>query len=125
MRKTKLSAIAGVAHVLAEETNDLYWAGLWASHICEDLCRRVYTHEEYFDEGEHGQNNKQVEGKLIGKPAECRAPSWSWASIDAPVKFSLLSYANLVANVTDCSVAPAGNDQFSRVSGGGEGTVRL
>jgi hypothetical protein len=116
----KLSAIAGVARVLAEETNDLYWAGLWALHIYEDLCWRVYTHEEYFDKDEHGRNNKPVKRKLIWqatRPAEYRAPSWSWASIDAPVKFSLLSYANLVAEVRDCSVTPAGNDQFGRVSG--------
>ncbi|KAH8774785.1 heterokaryon incompatibility protein-domain-containing protein [Diaporthe sp. PMI_573] len=114
----KLPAIAGVARILAEETNDLYWAGLWASHIYEDLCWRVYTHEENF---EHGRNNEPVKGKLIGqatRPAEYRAPSWSWASIEAPVQFSMLSYANLVAEVMDCSVTPAGNDQFGRVSGG-------
>ncbi|RYP91992.1 hypothetical protein DL770_001847 [Monosporascus sp. CRB-9-2] len=92
----KSSAIAGVARVLAQETDDLYWAGLWASYIYEDLCWRVYIHEEYFGKDEYGRNDKPVKG--IGqatRPAEYDAPSWSWASIEAPIEFSLLGYASL------------------------------
>jgi hypothetical protein len=33
----KLPALAGVARVIAEETNDVYVAGLWDRHFIEDL----------------------------------------------------------------------------------------
>jgi hypothetical protein len=45
----KLSAAAGVARMVAEETGDLFLAGLWARHIYVDLCWRVYIREEYSD----------------------------------------------------------------------------
>jgi hypothetical protein len=54
----------------------------------------------------------------VSRPAEYRAPSWSWASIDAPVKFNALSYSNLVAYVEDYHTEPAGADEFGRVSDG-------
>jgi hypothetical protein len=118
----KLSALAGVARVAAEHTKDRYFAGVWASHIYEDLMWRVYTHEERFDADEHGIRGKRpVRGRRLGhavRPAEYRAPSWSWASIDAPVKFIPLSYSNLVAQVRNCSTTPVGQDAFGRVSDG-------
>ncbi|KAK2767497.1 hypothetical protein FQN54_003654 [Arachnomyces sp. PD_36] len=117
----KLSAVAGVARVIAEETGDHYFAGLWAQHLEEDLHWRVYTHDEHFEKGDTGREERPVKGKLIGaavKPATYRAPSWSWASIDAPIKFIPLSYGNLVAEIKDCYAKPAGVDNFGRVSAG-------
>ncbi|KAK4248959.1 putative heterokaryon incompatibility protein [Corynascus novoguineensis] len=118
----KLSAISGVARVVAEHTDDRYFAGVWASHIYEDLMWGVYTHEESFDPDKGGVSGKvPVKGRLIShavRPPEYRAPSWSWASIDAPIKFVPLSYSNLVAEVVDCYTKPAGNDEFGRVSEG-------
>jgi hypothetical protein len=119
--KDKLSAVAGVARMLAEKTGDKYLAGLWGRHIYEDLCWRVYIREEYFDTSERGIADRPVKGKEIGnavRPAEYRAPSWSWASIDAQVKFIPLSYSFLVAQVKECYTVPAGDDEFGRVCNG-------
>ena len=117
----KLPAMAGVARVLAQETGDTYLAGLWMQHIHEDLCWRVYAQEENFDRDESGIAKRPVLGQIIGpvsRPVEYRAPSWSWASLDAPVKYIPLSYANLVSHVTKVEVVPQGQDIYSKVSSG-------
>jgi len=115
----KLSAIAGVARVIAEETGDRYFAGVWSRHLIEDLYWRVYAQEELFTPNAEGVNNQPAKGRLIGKatrPAQYRGPTWSWASLDGPVKFIPLSYSDLVARPRSCVVTPAGSDRFGRVS---------
>ncbi|KAI1814779.1 HET-domain-containing protein [Poronia punctata] len=117
----KLSAVAGLARVIAEETSDVYIAGLWARHLMEDLYWRVYAQEETFEEGDKGLKKRPVKGKVVGtvtRPKKYRAPSWSWASIDAPVKFIPLTYNHLVAHVEDFHTQPAGSDEYGRVSDG-------
>lgn len=117
----KLSAVAGVARVIAEETGDVYIAGLWGRHFMEDLYWRVYAQEENFEEDDKGCDRRPIKGQVVGtvsQPTEYRAPSWSWASIDAPVKFNALSYSNLVAYVEDYHTEPAGSDEFGRVLDG-------
>jgi hypothetical protein len=42
----KLSALSGLAGLLAKETRDTYLAGIWANHLPEDLFWRVYAREE-------------------------------------------------------------------------------
>jgi hypothetical protein len=111
----KLSALAGLARVIADRTRDRYYAGLWATHFYEDLFWRVYVQEETFDDG------VPLKGKVTGeasRPAEYRAPSWSWASIDAPVRFIPLVYKDLMAQVTKCETTPSGNDIYGRLKGG-------
>lgn len=111
----KLPALSGLARIVAERTNDRYFAGLWASHIYEDLFWRVYVQEETFID------SVPLKGEVIGearKPAEYRAPSWSWASIDAPVRFITLAYKDLVARVVKCETTPSGIDPYGRVKDG-------
>lgn len=50
----KLTAIAGVARMITEETGDLYFAGLWARRFIEDLHWRVYNQEEHFENDASG-----------------------------------------------------------------------
>ncbi|GAP92189.1 putative heterokaryon incompatibility protein [Rosellinia necatrix] len=117
----KLPAIAGVARVIAEETGDTYIAGLWGRHFMEDLYWRVYAREESFENNGKDHGRRPIKGKVVGtvsRPRKYRAPSWSWASIDAPVKFNALSYSNLVAHLEDYHIEPAGSDEFGRVSDG-------
>lgn len=123
----KLPALSGLARVIAEETNDRYIAGIWATHILEDLFWRVYAREELLEHGERRDRNdspcvfKPVKGKVLAEvkePDKYRAPSWSWASLDAPVRFIPLSYGTLVAEILDCFVKPAGTDEFGRVAKG-------
>jgi hypothetical protein len=111
----KLPALAGLARILAEKTGDDYFAGVWAAHIFEDLFWRVYLREETFNSG------VPLKGKVIGKaskPATYRAPSWSWASIDAPLQFISLGCKDLVARVIHCETTPSENDRYSSVKDG-------
>ncbi|KAI1384811.1 HET-domain-containing protein [Hypoxylon trugodes] len=117
--RDKLTALAGVARAVAEETGDRYYAGLWARHFMEDLYWRTYQYEEIEDRRD--MKITPIKGKRIGtirKPTEYRAPSWSWASLDGPVKHLPLSYSNLVSRIIGCSTTPAGKDPYGRVSGG-------
>lgn len=119
MQRDKLTALAGVARAVAEETRDLYLAGLWGRHFLEDLCWRMYPQEEITDRRD--AKNTPVKGKILGtvrRPTEYRAPSWSWASLDGPVRHIPLSYSKLVSKVIKCSTIPAGKDLYGRVSGG-------
>lgn len=117
----KLSAIAGVARVLAEETGDYYIAGVWASHLMEDIFWRVYTHEEEMEDEGDNWRSRPVLGRRIGnatRPSEYRAPSWSWASVEAPIKFIPLTYSKLVARPIHCYTTPSGADNYGRVQDG-------
>jgi hypothetical protein len=121
VNQDKLSAVAGMARVIAEETGDVYIAGLWGRHFMEDLYWRVYAQEEIIEKDDKGRDRRRIKGKVVGavsRPTEYRAPSWSWASIDAPVEFIPLSYSNLVASVKDYHTEPVGSDEFGRVSDG-------
>jgi hypothetical protein len=116
----KLPALSGLARVIAQETNDQYFAGLWLNHLIEDLHWRVYAQDEN-NRGCPRPHHPPTKGKVLGnirKPDEYRAPSWSWASLDAPIRFVPLSYGDLVAKVLNCSTMPVGSDKFGRVSGG-------
>jgi hypothetical protein len=113
----KLTALAGVAKVVAEETHDNYYAGLWGRHILEDLCWRTYPQEEMLIPGEELLRKGASLG-LVSKPAEYRAPSWSWASIDGPVRFEPLSFPTLTASAISCTTVPTGLDKYGRVASG-------
>ncbi|OTA97779.1 hypothetical protein M434DRAFT_65246 [Hypoxylon sp. CO27-5] len=115
----KLTALAGVARALAEETGDRYFAGLWGRHFIEDLCWRMYPQEEIEDRRD--MKNTPMMGKVLGtvrRPTQYRAPSWSWASLDGPVRHIPLSYSKLVSKIVGCSTVPAGKDPYGRVSSG-------
>ena len=119
----KLTALAGLARLAAKATGDDYYAGIWGDHIYEDLSWRVQHQEESVIAVMVGDSmrSKRVPGSTVAevsRPASYRAPSWSWASLDGPVEFELLSYSNLVARVRSCSVTPSSLDPFGQVSSG-------
>jgi hypothetical protein len=68
----KLPAFAGIAKLFREVTGDEYIAGLWKSRLLDGLAWRVIT--------PRCLSTKQY-----------RAPSWSWASVDGPLKPGVLS----------------------------------
>jgi len=115
----KLPALAGVAKAMAEETNDCYLAGVWLEHMPEDLCWRVSTHEEPVPITMDGlRPRKGIHIGDVRRVDEYRAPTWSWAYLDGPIKFIPLSYSNLVVRVMNATTTPAGLDPYSRVSDG-------
>lgn len=66
----KLVAISGIAKHIAALLQDRYVVGMWRACLQGQLLWRV--------------RNSHFYGKT-SRPAEYRAPSWSWASIDGPV----------------------------------------
>ncbi|KAH7131036.1 heterokaryon incompatibility protein-domain-containing protein [Dactylonectria macrodidyma] len=69
----KLPAVAGLASVIAESTDENeYMAGLWRTGLIEGLtwCRKTPD-------------------QLLDKPEQYIAPSWSWASVQGPVQFPI------------------------------------
>ena len=115
----KLPALSGLANRLAIATGDTYYAGLWRAHILEDLNWRVYAREE---------SRVMVPGGFAhvfgaqqctpARTARYRAPSWSWASLDAHIIFVHLDFRRILTEFIDCHVTPAGLDPFGRVTDG-------
>lgn len=69
----KLIAIAGIANIILEGSGNTYAAGLWKTNIEEQLSWWVV-------------DCKQADGQPSSRPADYRAPSWSWVSIDGLVQ---------------------------------------
>jgi hypothetical protein len=80
----KLVAISGLAQEFARLLDDEYVAGLWRKNIVDDLL--WFTIES--------------SGQPRSRPGAYRAPTWSWASVDAPVLFvdelDLEDYADIL-----------------------------
>ncbi|CZR66943.1 uncharacterized protein PAC_16843 [Phialocephala subalpina] len=72
----KLPALSGLARMLASQTGDSYYAGLWERHIHEDLCWRVYPRQEIrtFVPGSFDHKYSRTLC-VIKRPNEYRAPS--------------------------------------------------
>ena len=75
--KDKLPALSGLAKYIATRTEgstrEDYIAGMWSPNLKTDL-----LWESSWDDPDH----------LPQRPAEWRAPTWSWASIDGPIVYS-------------------------------------
>lgn len=74
-QQDKLPALSGLAQMYHEVTDDTYLAGLWKSSLPYNLCW-YHCSGEYYG----------LETAAIGigrRPQPFRAPSWSWASLDA------------------------------------------
>ncbi|KAF2185337.1 HET-domain-containing protein, partial [Zopfia rhizophila CBS 207.26] len=70
--KDRLPALSGLARTIQEETGDEYLAGLWKRDLGEDLLWKVDVLLAH-------------EASEWRRPAQYRAPSWSWAAIEGPV----------------------------------------
>ncbi|TGJ80113.1 hypothetical protein E0Z10_g8659 [Xylaria hypoxylon] len=105
----RLPAISGVARVFAQKTRSLYLAGLFKDTLLDDLLWVTYNCEK---------------SRLV----EWRAPSWSWASIDARIEYrdGLVYYHDDIhldkqeervefATIDHSECVPAGLDEFGRV----------
>ncbi|KAI1759025.1 hypothetical protein GGR53DRAFT_528157 [Hypoxylon sp. FL1150] len=122
----KLTGLSGVARAVAEETRDLSFADLWGRHFMEDLCQRMYPQEEIVDR--RGAKSTPLMGKALGtvrRPNEYRVPSWSWVSLDGPVRHIPPWYSRLVSEVIKCSTTPAGKDFYERKTNVGYRSERL
>jgi hypothetical protein len=107
--KDKLPALAGLARVIANKTQDEYYAGLWRDHILEDLHWGIVDTES-------SQQPTAVEEPLV--PEAYRAPSWSWASCDSSIRFIPLHLEHATAELIHCHIITAGSDPYSELTGG-------
>lgn len=99
----KLSAFSGMANNFAKSINSVYLAGMWKNHLKHDLF--WHTHD------------------IARKPKSYRAPSWSWAAVDAEIrwKFSLIcegDMCTMYCNIQDAQTTIAGLDPFGAVKDG-------
>jgi hypothetical protein len=133
----KLPALSGLASIIAARTGDTYMCGLWKRHICHDLCWKVDRSQETEmsmrvwdmrlepseDLNKPNLASSQVVFRDASKPLEVkrvpgRAPSWSWASMDAPVQFEQIQGNFIVARLVSHEIQPLGKDKHGRVSSG-------
>jgi hypothetical protein len=104
----KLPALSGLASAISTRTGDQYFAGLWGNHILEDLYWRVYARDEIRMQVsggfEHKYGRKRCDVKI---PQTYRAPSWSWASLDAEVRFVPLDFGRIIAECIAIHTVPS------------------
>jgi hypothetical protein len=108
----KLPGLAGLAKLISERTGEQYMAGLWNRHLEEDLCWRVYAREEILSSaGDAAARTRKIYGNKLSdvqRPQKYRAPSWTWASIDAGVLFIQMNFDHIVMLMEGAYVEPVG-----------------
>jgi hypothetical protein len=106
----RLPALSGIT----SGRKDTYLAGMWRSILFESL---------------HWYPLSQIQSSIHGtipssRPAKYRAPTWSWASIEAPIRFAETDFyltphsAKQVAEIKDAWTEPEGLDPRGRVTYG-------
>ncbi|KAK4691159.1 hypothetical protein P7C71_g5781, partial [Lecanoromycetidae sp. Uapishka_2] len=87
-------AIAGIAQIFAELSGDQYIAGLWKSCLHSGLLWKI--------------DNNHMHPKNIPQPTTYQGPSWSWLSVNGPVRFaSVCRPSECVAEILSCQTEPA------------------
>ncbi|KAL2144178.1 hypothetical protein VTI28DRAFT_9469 [Corynascus sepedonium] len=99
----KLIAISGIAQHIAALLQGDYVAGMWRSHLEGELLWYVAQ--------------SGVPGKT-SRPAQYRAPSWSWASIDGPVRPGWSFTNHSLIKIDEVHLDYLTGDVFGAVTGG-------
>ena len=112
MSKDKLVAISGIVKRLQPLFKTDYLAGLWK----DNLLQQLLWHVDFYNE---------VRRDLAGEERpEYRAPSWSWASIDAPIRtgWHLHREQDHMATIIEARVTPVTDDITGQIA---KGYIRL
>ena len=105
----KLVAISGIAKRMQSLLDDEYLAGLWRKDLPCQLLWTVNDHDPaYF--------------VPPTRPRPYRAPSWSWASVDAPVAGGGGYNDGIIITILDAVVTPVGADSTGQIK---DGFIRL
>ncbi|KAJ8118954.1 hypothetical protein OPT61_g166 [Boeremia exigua] len=80
----RLAAIAGIGQALARHTKHEYLAGLWSENFFVGLLWSLPHNEKYLMSA---MTNFDIEGNPHIRHKQSLAPSWSWASVTAPVMY--------------------------------------
>ena len=98
----KLRAISAVARKFGQASSMRYYAGLWAEHLPSQLLWEV-------DRDDRSSRKPTRAAKWV-------APSWSWASIEGPISYSLIDSNSIVCQRLNVIVENATpKDDFSDV----------
>ncbi|VUC32986.1 unnamed protein product [Clonostachys rosea] len=111
----KLPAISSIAHSLDPLDQQSYYAGIWGSHLPASLL--WLAPDDAHDEAQIQPNNKSA------KAAAYIAPSWSWASTKAHIRFITLQRRQICPiEVVSCDTVLSGMgpnpDRFGCVNAG-------
>jgi hypothetical protein len=112
----RLPALSGIVKEIQLQTGDEYLAGLWRRELSHDLLWEVDCLFAAKDSTWH-------------RPTKYRAPSWSWAAIEGPIRMDLRpsefdkAYGDVLATADDvrvleAKVEPIGQNPYGEVSGG-------
>lgn len=102
----------------AQETG--YYAGLWKDSLVRDLCWKVnYDKTTLTSEAKDDERHKT----WMDRPREWRAPTWSWGSVNGPVKFlgqryGMRDFFEPRCEVLHVSCTPAGSDEMGELIAG-------
>lgn len=87
----RLPALSGLAQQYQRRLKSEYLAGLWRENLVADLM--WYAYPDFRTDAPQYSTQK---------PKKWRAPSWSWASLEGPIRFSkVCPMAKLEASTTD------------------------
>jgi hypothetical protein len=105
IQSDKLVAIAGIAHTVAEFTGERYLAGLWEN---QDLAIQLLWHV---------LSRRQADNSPSQRADFYRAPSWSWACLEATVVWNWpTSYDKTLVSVVDATVVAQSTDNMCEIS---------
>ena len=105
----KLPALSGVARRFsAALCNDTYVGGLWANDLPAGL---MWSATGFLTP--YG-----TQGHLLPRPAQPRAPTWSWASVDGAVHCPCLPFDHIHLEAPAIYNHPVGLDPFGAVDFG-------
>jgi Heterokaryon incompatibility protein (HET) len=104
----KLPAISGLAHEFHNIINSQYLAGIWECDLISGLTWRSNR-----GDGDHVPNPRRLD----------RGPSWSWVSMDGPVRYSPMerikkAHRKTMASCRQASINLLTSDCMGAVSGG-------
>ncbi|KAG9229381.1 hypothetical protein BJ875DRAFT_200309 [Amylocarpus encephaloides] len=98
----KLVAIAGIAKTFESAFEGTYLAGIWSSNIVRGLLWWV-------------NKDRNLVGKSSIRALPYRAPSWSWASVDGPIRQRCSEFSCVLVKVGETRVISTTTDQFGEV----------
>lgn len=112
--KDKLRAIGGIADLYHLKTGDKYCAGLWRSHLAEELLWSVKhpraSLSSMIAEARDPTSISLPTVTLFPRPSKYRAPTWSWASVNGTAANHRAITRNRfvmdVFEIMDCVVIP-------------------
>ena len=107
MSEDKLVAISGIVKRLQPLLKTDYLAGLWRDCLLDQMLWNVDSDE----------TSRSLAGE---KRPDYRAPSWSWASIDAPIRPQLLPnrLVDHIATIQEAHVTPVTGDVTGQIKNG-------